>query len=226
MSEEPSAADGKSDSFKVTVSVLIALTALTGALLSWAAARAGDRAGGQDGKAVQAALHRAQAEIMVASDAAFQRSAFENYRLHFLLSRVVRRQALAARRLETPTVDEWERELRRAQAWRDQVDQDYLAREGEGEAERERFDEARFRAAFLAEAAGQNALDPVPFVREAESGRIRVRRLVALNMLLTSALFFFTLSLKTEGRGRKRWAAAGLVLFCAAAGLGLWRVLG
>jgi hypothetical protein len=226
MPEEPSAAEGKSDSFKVAVSVLIALTALTGALLSWAAARVGDRAGGQDGKAVQAALHRAQAEIMVASDAAFYRSAFESYRLHFLLSRVVRRQALAAPKLETAVVDEWERELRRAQAWRDQVDQDYLAGEGEGEAERERFDEARFRAAFLAEAAGQNALNPMPFVREAENGRVRVRRLVSLNLLLAAALFFLTLSLKTDGRGRRRWAAAGLTLFCAAAGLGLWRILG
>lgn len=222
MSEDAPHAGGRPDVFKTAVSVLIALTALTGALLSWKAARINGAAGAGDADAIQAALHRAYTEMTVSAEAVHQRSAFQEYQLHLLLSRLAKNQAQSDPGAPGSLFDDWQREIMKAAVRRDALDQDYLEREGE----EERFDEDRYREAFRAEAVGRKATDPGPFIRRAEAARARVRAVVSLNMLLAAALFFFTLSLKTAKPGRRVWAAAGLAIFSAALGLGLWRLLG
>ena len=138
MSEAIPDAEELSGSFKVTVSVLIALTALTGALFSWRAVRIADSAGVQDSRAIQAALHEANTEIAIASNATQQRDAFRAYQLHLLLSRLIKKQVLGDPRAPGTMFDDWQREITKAQAWRDQGDQDYLERDGDEKRVEER----------------------------------------------------------------------------------------
>ena len=57
-----------SDKHRTLLSILIALAAVTGALVSWRALRVGGAASGEDGKAVTAALSEAASESAFSSE--------------------------------------------------------------------------------------------------------------------------------------------------------------
>ena len=75
---------------KSLLSALIALTALTGALVSWQASRIGGEASGADGKAITAALDEAATEMGIAAEIFSNLTDTREYLVHMENSRAIR----------------------------------------------------------------------------------------------------------------------------------------
>lgn len=199
----------REDRFRIAVSILIALVAVTGALISWKILRINDRASSFDSDAIKAALAEANTEISISSDIHSYQNFFQSYSLHLRDARLLKGQLQANPSLPSRLWDEWQREIIRANVYRNQLDQDYLEKRGEEEF----FDASRYHEAFRAEAASQKALDSGRFTDLSDIQRQRARRFTSLSILLALALFFFTLALKTDDSWRTAWAAVGACLY-------------
>ncbi len=212
--------NGLSERYKTFLSVLLALTATTGALVSWHASRLGEAADAANSRALTAALNEAGTELSVASDV-FQ---FETNGRELLTrlesARQIHRQVMSHPSVPKRWLDDWQAEVVRARVRHLQLNPDFLkSREG-----RQVFDSERYRRAARAQAAVEKPIDAQPFCRESEAKRQKQVFLISLNLLFTSAIFLFTLALRTGPGRRPVWTVAGLALYLCALGLALGRI--
>jgi hypothetical protein len=207
--------------FKTFISIMIALAAVTGALVSWQAAQVGGDASAADGQAVTAALEEAGTEINIASDIYSNQLEARQFLFHQENSRMINDQVMRNPTVPNRWLDEWQSEIIRARNHHIQLNIDYLKKEGN----KEMFDSRKYHDALRAETAGQKALDPGPFIRRSEARRQESKLLVFLNTLFTAAIFFFTAAYHAESRKKIVWIAAGIIFYLAGAGLALWQVI-
>lgn len=208
------------DRFKNLLSILIALAAVTGALVSLQAVRIGGQASSADGQAVAAALDEAATEMSIASDIFTNETLARELLVHRENAKAIRDEAMRNPAVPGRWLDEWQSEMIRARARHTQLNTDFLKnRDG-----RQVFESDRFKAVSRAQAASERALDPAPFTARSEERRADSIFLVALNLIFTTAIFFFTLGLKT-GIGRKlAWTGLGAGLTTIGAGLAAWKI--
>jgi len=205
---------------KTVLSILIALAATTGALISWHASRIGGGAGGSDGKAIAAALDDAQIEISVGSDIFAFQTAARQFQLHRDNAKAVRDEASRNPAVPERWQDEWQGESMRARARGPQLNLDFLKTE-DG---RVGFDREKYYSQYRAQAESEKDLDPAPFIAKSEAKRQEAGWLISLNALFTAAIFFFTIGLKTDLRFKGLWTAAGILFYLGGAGLAVWRI--
>jgi hypothetical protein len=206
---------------KTLLSILIALAATTGALVSWHASRVGSQASGADGAAIAAALADARTEMDIASSSYnLERNAREfQYRRDSAAA--IREEAKRRPEILNRLADDLQEELAQVYVRAYQLVFDFTkAEEGRYAFERERFYKTNRAAAESAE-----PLESAPFIARSAERRLESARLVSLNALFTAAIFFFTVSLKTDFRRKLPWTAAGLVSYLAGAGMAFWRIL-
>ncbi len=200
---------------KTFLSIFIALAAVSGALISWRAARLGAAAGSADGAAITAALDEASSEMRIASDIFANTTAAREFNVHMENARAINQEYLHNQDVPPHWLDEWQAETIRARARHTQLMTDYLkTREG-----RVTFESARYHDTARAQEAALKPLDTAPFLKKAAGLRRRAGQLFSLNALFTAAIFLFTVVLKTDVRRKVLWTAAGLILY--ASGLGL-----
>jgi hypothetical protein len=209
------------DKHRTLLSILIALAAVTGALVSWHALRVGGAASGEDGKAVTAALDEAASESAIASEIFGYLTNARRFQLHRDNAKAVREDAMKNAAVPDRWLDEWQGESIRAQARIAELDTDFLKTEGG----RWTFDRERYERTRRSQIAMEKALDPAPFIERSAAKRREANLLVSFNALFAAAIFLFTVALKTDLRGKLVWTAAGGLAYLAGAGLALWRVL-
>lgn len=209
------------ETLKTVLSILIALAATTGALVSWYASRIGGGAGGADGKAIAAAMDDAQTEISAGSDIFAFQTAARQFQLHRDNAKAVRDEAFRNPAVPDRWLDEWQGESMRAKARGPLLNLDFMKTE-DG---RVSFDRDRYYAQFRAQAESEKALDPAPFIAQSEAKRKEAGLLISLNALFTAAIFFFTIGLKTDLRFKGLWTAAGILFYLGGAGVASWRIL-
>ena len=204
------------------LSIMIALVATTGALVSWYASRIGGAASGEDGKAITAALDNAAAESTIASEVFGYVTNARHFQIHRDNERQVREDAMNNEAVpDSLWLGEWQAESIRARARLPELNTDFTRTEGG----RWTFDRARYEETRRGEFAMEKALDPAPFAARAGVLRGIENRLVALNALFAAAIFCFTAALKIERRGKIAWTIVGAILYLAGAGVALIRVL-
>ena len=203
------------------LSILIALTAVTGALASWYASQVGGAASGEDGKAITAALDEAASESAIASEVFGYLTNARRFQIHRDNAKAVRDDAMKNAAVPDRWLDDWQGESIRAQARIGELDLDFLKTEGG----RWTFDRERYYKTRRSQISMEKALDPAPFVERSAVKRREANLLVSLNAFFAAAIFFFTIALKVERRGKIAWTAAGGVMYLAGAGIALWRVL-
>lgn len=208
------------ETLKTVLSILIALAATTGALVSWHASRVGSRAGGADGLAIAAAMDAAQTEISIGSDMFAFQTAARQFQRHRDNAKFVREEAFRNPAVPDRWMDEWQGESMRAKARAPQLNLDYLKTE-DG---RVTFDAAKYQAALRAQAESEKSLDPAPAIAQSDARRREAALLISLNALFTAAIFFFTIGLKTDLRRKELWTALGAALYLGGAGLAAWRI--
>jgi len=212
------------------LSILIALAATTGALVSWHASKVGGAASGEDAKAIAAALDEAAAESNIASDIFINMTNTIHFQIHRDNSRAAQEElnnaaVREAGRKNTSAGFRWiyERFLESAlaNARLPYLNFDFLKTEGG----RRTFDRERYYQARRSELEMEKALDPAPFIERSAAKRREANLLVSLNALFAAAIFCFTAALKIEQRGKLVWTAVGALMYLAGAGLALARVL-
>ena len=206
---------------RTILSILIALAATTGALISWHASRIGGGAGGADGKAIAAALDNAQTEISVGSDIFAFQTAARHFQLHRDNAKAVRDEAFRNPAVPDRWLDEWQGESMRAKSIGPQLNLDFMKTE-DG---RVSFDREKYYSQYRAQAESDKALDPAPFIAQSEAKRREAALLISLNALFTAAIFFFTIGLKTDLRFKGLWTAVGILFYLGGAGIAAWRIL-
>ncbi|MEI6509544.1 MAG: hypothetical protein WCO14_01210 [bacterium] len=198
------------------VSILIALAAVTAALVSWTAAQVNSRAGTLDGAATQAALDAASTRITIATDLTSNLFYYDQYFQHLKTAELLDAQTTGSPTdLAAILWDERLRELNQASYNQKNIEQDFLLR---GETV-DSFQAEEYQRARLAEAASQRDLDWALSLNQAQDVRALTLRLVSLNLFFTAAIFFFIIGLNAENR-RLLWAAGGVCFY--AAGLSLF----
>ena len=205
---------------KTVLSILIALAATTGALISWHASRVGSAASGADGKAVGAALDEATTELTIGSDVFGFQTAARQFQLHRDNAKAIREEAFRNPAVPERWLDEWQGESVRAKARSSQLNLDFL-KTVEG---RVTFDPEKYRAVVRAQAESEKTLDSAPFRARAEAKRSEALFLISLNALFTAAIFFFTVGLKTDLGFKGLWTAMGILLYLAGTGAAVWRI--
>ena len=203
------------------LSILIALAATTGALVSWHASRVAGAASGEDGKAITAALDEASAESSIASEVFGYLSGARRFQIHRDNAKAVRDDAMKNAAVPDRWLDEWQAESIRAQARLHELDTDFLKTAGG----RWIFDRERYDRTRRSQIAMEKALDPAPFIERAARLRRASNLFVSLNALFAGAIFCFTAALKVERRGKIAWTLAGGALYLTGAGLALARIL-
>jgi hypothetical protein len=209
-----------SDRNKNLLSGLIALAAVTAALVSWQAARIGIRAAAADGKAITAAMDEASTEMAISADIFANLTGAREYLLHRENAKAINEEYLRNPAVPAHWLDEWQSEMIRARARHTQLLTDFMKTEGDHPV----FEDKRYRATMRAQAASEKAVDPAPFLAEAAVLRREARRLFELNALFTLAIFLFTITLKTDVRRKSVWTAAGGALYLAATGIAFVRI--
>jgi hypothetical protein len=201
------------------VSILIALAAVTAALVSWTAAQVNSRAGNLDGTATQAALDAASTRITIATDLTANLFYYDQY-----FQRLKTAELLGEQATESPTDlatilwDERLRELNRASYNQQNIEQDFLLR---GETV-DTFQAEEYQRARLAEAASQKNLGWESSLVQSQDVRALTLRLVSLNLFFTAAIFLFIIGFNAESR-RLLWAMGGVCLYVAGLSLfALW----
>jgi hypothetical protein len=203
------------------LSILIALTATTGALVNWYASKVGGAASGEDGKAITAALAEASTESEIAADAFGYLTNARRFQIHRDNEREVRADAFKNADVPDRWIDEWQAESIRARARLDQINPDFTKTDGG----RWVFDRERYESATRSEMGLARALDPAPFIARAGALRKKGNQLVALNALFAAAIFSLTAALKTERRGKLAWTLAGWAIYLAGAVFAVVRIL-
>lgn len=209
-----------SERLKTLLSILIALTAVTAAVVAWQASRIGLQAGSADGKALTAAMDEAANGLVQAAMVYANRTGVREYALHRENAKFLKEELHADPDIPFSWWEEMQSELIRAKASHSLLAPDYLINRNGHPA----FDEERYRSRARAEAAALKAIDPAPFVLEAAAHRRTASRLVELSLLFTLAIFLFTVALKSEARRKKAWAAAGGALYLAASLMAVIRI--
>jgi hypothetical protein len=205
---------------KTVLSILIALAATTGALISWHASRVGSAASGADGKAIGAALEDAKTEITVGSDIFAFQTAARQFQLHRDTSQAIQEEARRNPAIPRRWIDEWQGESVRAKARASQLNLDFL-KTVDG---RVTFDPEKYHAMVRALSESEKVLDPAPFSAQAEAKRREALFLISLNALFTAAIFSYTIGLKTELRRKGLWTALGVLFYLAGTGTAVWRI--
>jgi hypothetical protein len=207
-------------SLQTLLSVFIALTAVTGALMSWQAFRIGGAASGADGKAITAALDEASTEVTIAADSFSNLTDTREFLVHRENARAIHEEYMRNPDVPGHWLDEWQAESIRARARHTQLNTDYTKTEdGHLVFERERFHDS-----IRAQAASEKALNTGPFIQSSEDLRRASRFLFALNTLFAAALVLFTVALKTDVRHKVLWTMAGGGLYLLATGAAFWKV--
>lgn len=209
------------EKLKTLLSILIALTAVTAALVAWQASRVGLRATSADGKALAAAMDEASTEIVIAADVFNNLTDARDFLVHRENAKGLNEEYKRNPAVPSHWLDEWQSEMIRARARHTQLATDFLKTEGGVPV----FEEGRYRETTRAQAAGEKAIDPVPFMAAARTHRLEARRLVELNILFSLAIFLFTVALKSEVRRKGIWTGAGVFLYLAAAASAAVRIL-
>jgi hypothetical protein len=204
------------------LSALIALTAVTGALVSWQASRIGGQASGADSKAVTTALDEAAVEMEIAATTFSNVTDVREYVLHEENAKALLEEA--KRNADAPSrwIRESQSESIRAHARHTQLDTDYL-KSVDGRPE---FESERYRETTRALMASERPLNAEPFIKAAEERRREALFLVLLNVAFTAAIFLFTVALKTNVRRKPVWTAAGAAIYLAAAVTAAVRIFG
>jgi hypothetical protein len=208
------------ETIKTILSILIALAATTGALVSWYASRVGSAAGGADGKAIAAALDNAQTELSIGSDIFAYQTATRQFQIHRDNAKAIRDEAYRNPAIPERWLDEWQGESVRAKARAPQLNLDFLKTENG----RFVFDNEKYYKVVRAQAESEKALDPAPFIAKSERKRAESLLLISLNALFTAAIFFFTIGLKTELRFKWLWTAIGIGFYLGGAGIAVARI--
>jgi hypothetical protein len=208
------------DSLKNLLSGLIALAAVTAALVSWQASRVNLRAASADGKALTAALDEASTELGISSDVFINQTNAREFLRHRENGRAINEEYLKNPDVPPHWLDEWQSEMIRARARYGQLSSDFLKTEDGLPV----FEDKRYRETTRAQAAVQKAIDPSPFLAEAAGLRRRGRGLIELNVLFTLAIFLFTIALKIDVRRKLTWTAVGAGLYLAATGIACARI--
>ncbi len=206
---------------KTLLSVLIALAATTGALVSWQASRLGSRAATADGQAITAALNEAGSEMSIASDVFLFETNARELRQHLENARAIHREVMRNPAVPVRWLDEWQSEIIRARVRHLQLNTDFLKMENGQEV----FDSRRYGQAMRAQAASEKPLDSASFTNQSDALRRKSVFLVALNLLFTSAIFLFTGALRTDIGRKLGWMTAGIVFYACGIGLALGQVL-
>ena len=207
---------------KSLLSALIALTALTGALVSWQASRIGGEASGADGQAITAALDEAATEMGIAAEIFSNLTDTREYLVHMENARAIREEAMRNPDVPDRWIDEWQSESIRARAHHIQLNMDYLKiQDG-----RTAFERERYRETVRALEASEKPLAIEPFLKTSEERRRESRLLVSLNILFAAAIFLFTVALKTDVGRKLVWAGAGAAFYLAAAATAAVKIFG
>lgn len=208
------------DSLKNLLSILIALAAVTAALVSWRAARIGIQAAAADGQALTAALDEASTEMGISADIYANLTGAREVLIHRENAKAINEEYLRNPAVPAHWLDEWQSEMIRARARHTQLLTDFLKTEGDHPV----FEDKRYRETMRAQAASEKAVDPSPFLAAATARRREARRLFELNALFTLAILLFTITLKTDVRRKPVWTAAGGTLYLAATGIAFVRI--
>ncbi len=206
--------------FKTSVTILIAAVAVTGAFVAWRIAAASGKADAADAQGLAAALNSANTSISIATYLSNNLSFFKSYRQHLTAADLLEKQAKASpdpgRRLFLRDAARSERNI--AATFRSYVDPDYL--EFDPSDGSESFDGNRYWEAQLASERALKALDEKPFFAAADGFRSKARRLAAVTIALSAAVFLLAASAITRRRLRYYFAGLAALVFalsCVAA---------
>ncbi|MDD8026006.1 MAG: hypothetical protein PHI34_05800 [Acidobacteriota bacterium] len=210
-----------SENLKTLLSILIALTAVTAALVAWQAVRVGARASSADGKAITAALDEASTEIGLSADIFANLTDARDFLVLREDAKAIKEEYLHNPAAPAHWLDEWQSEMIRARARHTQLSLDFLNTKDDHPV----FEDKRFRETMRAQAASEKAIDPAPFAAAAAGHRRSAFRLVELNALFTLGIFFFTVAIKTNVRRKAVWTAAGIAFYLAATVIAFVRIV-
>lgn len=207
--------ENKSDRFDLTVTVLIALVTVFGAVIAWRASLASEVAGDAEQQGLLETLTLEEGLASHETRLYTELQYFARYTQHKALAQRLRQDEATARsRGETALADDLAKEAELyedlAANQEDFFDVRYVLPDGT-------FDEAR-RLADLRQADVRiNALDPERVFAAADAYQGQSELLVGLISLLTVALFLYTLSQITEHRIKYPLAVMGSLIFLASA---------
>jgi hypothetical protein len=177
-----------SDRFSVLIAILIAISAIVGAVVAWRAAVSDDRAGDGDFAGVAATLNKARTNATSAVNAFQAHAQYLQYREAFLLRTALERDLLAlpAESNQRPILEAELRRMRDVQsAYEQNLDYRFIRRDGT-------FDVARYMAEKRADAARAQDLNPAPAFAEADAFRHKTAMLLATGIPLALSLVFLT----------------------------------
>ncbi len=202
----------REDRFKTLVAILIAVVSIAGALLAWRAAVAGSGASDADVRGTVSIIHRNQA--LVASEADMYRNlaAYLQVRIHDTLSRNLiadseRRAADDPKRI--PLWDEGWTEIFVAEAYLEEVNirPEYVRPDGS-------YDGRAAQDIDMAQRALSTDFDPQGrHFAHADLLRARMHWLIGLALVLSVALFCYTLATVIQRRLKYVFFALGSAIF-------------
>ncbi len=206
-------AAGTGTRFKTSVTVMIAVVTVVGAIVTWSISAASGKADSADAQGLMAALNSANTAISVSTYLNNNLGFFVSYRQHLAAADLMEREAAAL-------TDAFRKEALRQTARRERnlaatargyIDSDYL--EIDPSDGREYFNGNRYWDAQWASARAQMPLDEQPFFARADAGRTTCRRLGLTAVGLGAALFLFVASSTTRRRLRYVFAGAATLIF-------------
>lgn len=205
----------KEGRFKTLVAILIAVVSIAGALLAWRAAQAGSGAADADVRGTVSVIHRNQALVATEADMYRNLVAYLQVRIHDALSRGLiadseRRAADDPERI--PLWDEGWTEIFVAEAYLEEVDvrPEYIRPDGS-------YDGRAAQDIDMAHRALSTDFDPQGrhFAR-ADLLRAKMGWLVGMTLVLSLALFCYTLATVIQRRLKYLFFALGSVIFALA----------
>ncbi len=206
---------GKDHRFQNLLAMLIALSALAGALMAWRINIISGDAGGYDGKGLTALLGFTNAETNTNAVICMDIEAYTDYHWRMRMAELIDRD------LDQTNGEEQRAELRQealanrklASVSRRYFHTDYLKPADTPGAET--YDRARYHAACMAGEASQADLDYSIHFKEADRERSHSLWLSFLTIILGCSVFFYTSARISITNWKYRFAALGAGLFLA-----------
>lgn len=199
--------------FKTFIAVLMAAVTVAVAVVAWRISTASGRADAIDAEGLKAALNSANASIAAATYLSNNLDFFRSYRQHLTAAELLEKQAQASpdpgRRLSLGDAARSERNI--ASTYRSYIDADYL--EIDPSDGSEFFNGNRYWEAQLASERALKPLDETPFFAAADGFRNRARRLAAVTVALSAAVFLLAASSITRRRIRYYFAGFASLVF-------------
>ena len=180
------------DSYKTAISLLIATITVTGAILAWRISAASGDAGGADAQGLAASLRASNAATNISTYLYNDLRYFADYQQHLRMAALLEQDAerSTAAAVKAALYEQAIRERNLASTAMLQVDPEYVRTDPA--THKQTFDTDRYRKTQWAEARAREDLDSEAAFASADLNRNKMRGLVGVTVLYSTALFLLT----------------------------------